>query len=34
MPQDRRFQYFLKSIVGYVEVEVASCPRIGGFNTL
>jgi len=27
MPQDRRFQYFIKSVVGYIEVEGALCPR-------
>jgi len=27
MPQDRRFQYFFKSIVTYTEVEGALCLR-------
>ena len=33
MPLDRKFQFFfIKCIVGYSEVEVASCHRIGSFN--
>jgi len=24
--------FFIKCIVGYSEVEVASCPRMGGFG--
>jgi len=24
--------FFIKCIVGYIEVEVAACPRIGGFS--
>ena len=23
---------FIKCIVGYIEVEIASCPRMGGFG--
>ena len=34
MPQDRRFQFFLKIIVGYIEVEGLYAPGIGGLNIL
>ena len=26
------FSIFINCIVGYIEVEVASCPRMGGFS--
>ena len=33
MPQDRNFQcFFIKFIIGYIEIELASCPRVGVFS--
>jgi len=32
MPQDGRFRYFHNVYLGYSEVELVSCHRIGGIN--